>query len=146
MAMMNIGGLYFEGRHRMTQDGAQAQQWFGRAESCFGKKFDDMQAQAARLRNLAAAGHLPVPPPPEVPITGSRLFKRNSPSQAPEISPGVRAIIAGVAVLTALTMAYAERHLDEIKALAESGGTAGSTGLSGPDFLDMQNRVRTQQN
>lgn len=146
-AMMKIGGLYFEGRHRITQDGAQAQQWFGRAESCFGKKFDDMQAQAARLRNLAAAGHLPVPPPPEVPITGSRLFKRHSPLQAPEISAGVRDIIAGVVVLTALAVAYADAH-PELAATIPQGGNAGYPGSPDPalQFLQSQDQLRAQQN
>ena len=143
VAMMNIGRLYFDGRHRITQDGAQAQQWFGRAESCFGKKFDDMQAQAAHLRNLAAAGHLPVPPPPEVPITGSRLFKRHSPLQAPEISPGVRDIIAGVVVLTALAVAYADAH-PELAANIPEGGSTPSAGV--PYVSVLQDPVRIQQN
>ena len=143
-AMMNIGGLYFDGRHGTKQDGTQAQQWFGRAESCFGKKFDDMQAQAARFRSLAASGHLPVPPPPEVPISGSRFFKRTSPSQGPELSDGVRDIIAGIGVLTALTVAYAEAHPD----LASKLQASGSTGPSGPDhsYQDLQQSIRAQQN
>jgi hypothetical protein len=146
MAMMNIGGLYFDGTHA-KQDAVQAQQWFGRAEDCFGKAFDAMQAQATRFRSLAAAGHLPVPPPPAVPITGSRFFKCTSPSQAPELSAGVKDIIAGVVVLTALTAAYAALH-PELKSwtASQSNGAGPSTDNDGLDYLRMQSQLRAEQN
>jgi TPR repeat protein len=119
--MLNIGGLYFNGGHGLTQSASQAEAWFARAETCFGRQFENMQAQAARYRSLAAAGHLPVPPPPPAPISGSRFLKRKSPSQAPEFSEGVRDIVAGIVVMTVLAAAYAEAHPEEASSPTSSG-------------------------
>jgi len=60
-AMMNAGGLYFNGSHGLTQDAAQAQAWFDRAQACFGKGYQDLRQKASRYRALAAAGHFQSP-------------------------------------------------------------------------------------
>src|ERR1041385_8253087 len=73
---MNIGGLYFNGAHGLKQDAAQVEQWFGRADACFGKGVQDMRQRAPRYRRLAAAGPLPVPDAPPPPRTGSHFFNR----------------------------------------------------------------------
>ena len=58
VAMMNIGGLYFNG-NGVTQDKIQAQRWFAKAESCQGKDLDWVREKAAKYRQRAAAGRLP---------------------------------------------------------------------------------------
>jgi len=115
-AMLNLGRLYFNGGHGVEQNASQAQVWSSRAESCFGKQFADMQAQAARYRSLAAAGHLPVPPAPATQISGSRFFTRKSSTQPPELSASGHDILAGMVGLAALGLAYAIAHPEQISA------------------------------
>lgn len=58
IAMMNIGGLYFNGEG-VPQDAKQAQSWFAKAESCAGKDLDWVREKAAKYREKAAKGYLP---------------------------------------------------------------------------------------
>lgn len=58
LAMMNIGGLYFNG-DGVPQDRALAQTWFQKAEACQGKDLDWMREKAAKYRQRAASGRLP---------------------------------------------------------------------------------------
>ncbi len=138
-AMLDIGDLYFNGGHGVTQNASQAQVWYSRAESCFGKQFADMQAQAARYRTLAAAGHLPVPPAPTTPISGSRFFTRKSPTQPPELSVDGHDFLAGMVGLAALGLAYAIAHPDQLSAPVSDGNIGYQSGRNcrwqaGPDW------------
>jgi TPR repeat protein len=58
VAMMNIGGLYFNG-NGVLQDKIRAQSWFAKAELCQGKDLDWVREKAAKYRQRAAAGRLP---------------------------------------------------------------------------------------
>jgi TPR repeat protein len=113
-AMLNLGGLYFKGGHGVTQNASQSEAWYSRAESCFGKQFADMQAQAARYRALAAAGHLPVPPAPPAPVSNSSFFTRKSPTQPPEVSAAGQNLLSAIVALGALGLAYAITHPDQV--------------------------------
>lgn len=57
-AMLNIGGLYFNGQG-VPQDAKQAQSWFTRAEACDSKNLDGVREKAAKYREKAAKGYLP---------------------------------------------------------------------------------------
>lgn len=57
-AMLNIGGLYFNGQG-VPQDAKQAQSWFTRAEACDNKNLDGVREKAAKYRERAAKGYLP---------------------------------------------------------------------------------------
>jgi TPR repeat protein len=70
VAMMNIGGLYFNGSRRFPQNASQAQAWFAKAETCQGNNLGEMRAKAAKYRALAVAGHLPAPSIPALPSRG----------------------------------------------------------------------------
>jgi hypothetical protein len=64
VAMMNIGGLYFNG-DGVPQDKQQAESWFGKAKNCSGSDLDWMRDKAARYQQKAANGQLPaIPTPP----------------------------------------------------------------------------------
>ncbi len=64
VAMMNIGGLYFNG-DGVPQDKNQAQAWFAKAQSCGGANLDWMRDKAAKYQQRAANGKLPaIPTPP----------------------------------------------------------------------------------
>jgi TPR repeat protein len=69
VAMMNIGGLYFNG-DGVPQDKNQAESWFARAKTCGGADLDWMRDKAARYQQKAASGQLPaIPtPPPGAPL------------------------------------------------------------------------------
>jgi len=58
VALMNIGGMYFNG-DGVPQDKNQAQSWFAKAEACNGGNLEWMRDKAARYRERAAAGRLP---------------------------------------------------------------------------------------
>ena len=58
IAMMNIGGLYFNG-NGVRQDATQAQSWFAKAESCASKDLAWVREQASKYREKAATGQLP---------------------------------------------------------------------------------------
>ncbi|HYL36045.1 MAG TPA: tetratricopeptide repeat protein [Bryobacteraceae bacterium] len=58
VAMLNIGGLYFNGEG-VAQDAKLAQSWFARAEACDSKNLDGVQQKAAKYREKAAKGYLP---------------------------------------------------------------------------------------
>jgi len=58
LAMMNIGGLYFNG-DGVPQDRTLAQTWFQKAETCQGKDLDWMREKAAKYRQRAASGRMP---------------------------------------------------------------------------------------
>ena len=120
-AMLNLGSLYFHGGRGVAQNASQAQVWYSRAESCFGTEFADMQAEAARYRSLAAAGHLPVPPAPATPLSGSRFFARKSPTQPPELSAGGHDFLAAMVGLAALGLAYAIAHPEQLPAPVSNG-------------------------
>lgn len=64
VAMMNIGGLYFNG-DGVPQDKQQAETWFAKAKTCGGSDLDWMRDKAARYQAKAAKGELPaIPTPP----------------------------------------------------------------------------------
>jgi len=126
IAAMNIGGLYFKGSHGLKQDAAQAEQWFGRAQSCFGKELSDMQQQVARYRSLAAAGRLPVPEAPPPPPATSQFFHRPG-SGAQELTPLAR-FAAGVIAMTAAVAAYYAAHPELMKDLPKADGQGGAPG------------------
>ena len=135
IAAMNIGGLYFNGRHGFKQDAAQAEQWFNRAQSCFGKTVADMQQKAARYRSLAAAGRLPVPQAPPAPATTSRFFNRQG-SGGQELT-SLTKIAADVIAVTAVVAAYVAAHPELLKELPADTGKAGASGGS-TDYLKEQ--------
>jgi len=58
VAMMDIGGLYFNG-NGVPQDRMQAQDWFARAEACSGPGLKWVKEKSAKFREKAAAGRLP---------------------------------------------------------------------------------------
>lgn len=107
--------------------------WYSRAESCFGKQFADMQALASRYRSLAAAGHLPVPPAPPTPISGSRFFTRKSPTQPPELSADGHDFLAGMVTLAAVGLAYAIAHPDQLPTAPPASPTP-NAGMSAVDL------------
>ena len=131
LAMLNMGNLYFNGGRGITQNGTQAEAWYGRAESCFGKDFQEMQARAARYRKLAAAGHLPVPPAPAAPRSGSRFFKPRPKSQPPHFSDGLDKFVAGVVALGVLSAAYLTAHPEMAAQLSDP--QTGKSGTSNDD-------------
>lgn len=57
-AMMDIGGLYFNG-DGVAQDSMQAQDWFAKAEACSGPGLAWVREKSAKFREQAAAGRLP---------------------------------------------------------------------------------------
>ena len=111
IAMMNIGGLYFNG-NGVPQDKTKAQSWFAKAESCQGKDLDWMRAKAAKYRERAAVGHLPAVVP-----TG--------PAQGSGLTDGQK-LIAGLLALTAIAMAV------DIASGPSSGGDNSSGNISSP--------------
>jgi TPR repeat protein len=115
LAMLNTGGLYFNGSHGLKQDGAQAQAWFARAQSCFGNGFEEMQQKAIRYRSLAASGHLPVPQAPPPLPKGSRFFTPKSGGQS---MSAVADIVRDMLELTALSVAYLVAHPEEAAKLS----------------------------
>ncbi len=135
VAMMNIGGLYFNGSHGLKQDAAQAEQWFGRADSCFGKGVQDMQQTAARYRGLAAAGHLPVPDAPPPPRTGSHFFNR--PGSRDQQMTDLVNIVGDMLSLAALSAAYLVEHPEMLK---DVDVTRGST-TSSADYAEQSDRA-----
>ncbi len=60
-AMMNIGGIYFNGStvSHIPQDAAQAKAWFAKAEACDASDAAGVRAKAAEFRQKAARGELP---------------------------------------------------------------------------------------
>jgi hypothetical protein len=70
VALMNIGGMYFNG-DGVPQDKNQAQSWFAKAEACNGSNLDWMRDKAARYRERAAAGRLPVVQAGPAPAAGA---------------------------------------------------------------------------
>jgi len=141
IAVMNIGGLYFNGSHGLRQDAGQAEQWFTRAQACFGKGVQDMQQKAARYRSLAAAGHLPVPQAPPPPQTTSRFFNRRT-SSGQELTDLTR-IAADIVAVAALSAAYLVAH-PEIAAQLPAPAVAGSGG-SDNGFDRLQNDIHYAQ-
>ena len=61
-AMMNIGGIYFNGStvSHLPQDAAKAKEWFAKAEACDATDTAGVKAKAAEFRQKAARGELPV--------------------------------------------------------------------------------------
>ncbi|MGA8441660.1 MAG: tetratricopeptide repeat protein [Candidatus Sulfotelmatobacter sp.] len=92
VAMLNIGGLYFNG-DGVPQDKTQAQSWFAKAQACRGKEFDWVWQKAATYKQRAAAGHLPAVAVPIPPAKGAVGF-----------SPGEK-IVMGIAAFVAVAIA-----------------------------------------
>jgi TPR repeat protein len=126
IAAMNIGGLYFKGSHGLKQDAVQAEQWFDRAQACFGKAVADMHQTAARYRSLAAAGRLPVPEAPPTPSATSHYFHRPG-SGGQELTPLAK-LAAGVIAVTAVVAAYYAAHPELLKDLPADAGAGRASG------------------
>jgi TPR repeat protein len=92
LAMMNIGGLYFNG-DGVAQNKNLAQSWFAKAEACQGKDLDWMREKSAMYREKAAAGHLPA-------VTASI-----GPPNAGAGLSGAQKLFAGFAALVAVAIA-----------------------------------------
>jgi TPR repeat protein len=92
VAMLNIGGLYFNG-DGVPQDKTQAQNWFAKAQACRGKEFDWVWQKAATYKQRAAAGRLPAVAVPIPPAKGAVGF-----------SPGEK-IVASIAAFIAVAIA-----------------------------------------
>jgi hypothetical protein len=142
VAMMNLGGLYFAGRHQIKQNAAQAEQWFGRAEACFGNQFADIRQEAARYRSLAAAGHLPVPEAPPAPLTTSRYFKRPG-SSAASNDAQLFSMVGDMLELGALGAAYLIVHPE---AAAQAPPLPGDYKSAGDSWEDTQKKLHYEQN
>jgi TPR repeat protein len=125
-AMMNTGGLYFNGSHGMKQDATQAQAWFDRAQACFGKDFQEMQAKADKYRSLAAAGRLPVPQAPPPLPKGSRFFSTKPGVQRDDL---LVSIVSDILEVTSLGVAYLVAHPEELARMPAQTQN-GPTGIS----------------
>lgn len=127
----------------MTQDGAQAQAWYARAEACFGKGYEDLRTKAARCHGLAAAGHLPVPPPPPSRPAGSRFFKSGGTSHGPRFDDALVQLVGGMLEVSALSAAYLIAHPEVAAQMSVPNAPAGG---SAPDWNQLQDNIRTQHN
>jgi TPR repeat protein len=117
VAMMNIGGLYFNG-DGVPQDRALAQSWFAKAEACQSKDLDWLRAQAAKYRQKAASGKLPALRD-ETPPKSAGPAK---PGEGAKLSEGdrfLRLLMATIAIGAALEVAAGS---------AGGGGGDGSVG------------------
>jgi TPR repeat protein len=100
VAMMNIGGLYFNG-DGVPQDRALAQSWFAKAEACQSKDLDWLRAQAAKYRQKAASGKLPA-------LREERAETAPKPAAAAKLSESdrfLRLLMATIAIGAALEVA-----------------------------------------
>jgi hypothetical protein len=144
IAMMNTGGLYFNGRHGITQDAAQAQSWFDRAQACFGKGFEDLRQKATRYRALAAAGRLPVPEVPPPPPAGSKFFTRDG-QPLTALQQAARVMLA----ITAVSMAYRIAHPEIAAQQAPDQGGGGAADVRDPrddyGYNDLQDNIHNMQ-
>ena len=122
VAMMNIGGLYFNG-DGVPQDRAQAEKWFAKSEACKGKDLDWLREKAAKYRQKAATGHLPKVQDPDQPS------KSAGPKVAADGQKVFGALMAMIVLAAALDVAQGSTDSSAIG----SGGTAGSgsPGLGG---------------
>jgi hypothetical protein len=125
VAIMNIGGLYFNG-DGVPQDRAQAEKWFAKSEACKGKDLDWLREKAAKYRQKAATGHLPKVQDPDQP------GKSAGPKSAAQKADGQTvfgALMAMIVLAAALDVAQGATDSSAIG----SGGTAGpgSPGLGG---------------
>ena len=122
VAMMNIGGLYFNG-DGAPQDRAQAEKWFAKSEACKGKDLDWLREKAAKYRQKAATGHLPKVQDPDQPS------KSAGPKVAADGQKVFGALMAMIVLAAALDVAQGSTDSSAIG----SGGTAGpgSPGLGG---------------
>jgi TPR repeat protein len=144
IAMMNTGGLYFNGRHRLPQDAAQAQAWFDRAQACFGKGFQALRQKATRYRALAAAGHLPVPEVPPPPQNGSPFFNRGGqPLTVLQQAAGV------LLAVTAMSAAYRIAHPELAAQPGPGQSSGGAVDYRDPrddySYNDMQDNLHYAQ-
>jgi len=124
VAMMNIGGLYFNG-DGVPQDRAQAQSWFQKAEACQGKDLDWMREKAAKYRQRAASGRLPAVQEPKT--------ETPKPSGGGKMTMGdAEKIFAGFLALIVIAAAFDVANGSG----AGSGSTAGgsSSGGSAPSM------------
>lgn len=71
IAMMNIGGLYFNG-NGVPQDRTQALDWFARAEACSGPGLEWVREKSAKFREKASAGRLPAVPPEAIKLSANQ--------------------------------------------------------------------------
>jgi TPR repeat protein len=143
IAMMNTGGLYFNGRHGMKQDAAQAQAWFDRAQACFGKGFEDLRQKATRYRALAVANHLPVPEVPPPPAAGSPFFNRNG-QQLTVLQQAAGVMLA----ITAMSAAYRIAHPEVAAQQGPNRGGGGDGDYDPRDDYgvnDLQNDIHSNQ-
>jgi hypothetical protein len=120
VAMMNIGGLYFNG-NGVPQDKIRAQSWFAKAESCQGKDLDWVREKAAKYRQRAATGRLPA------------VVEERSPQKGgSDLSSGqklVTTFLALAAIAIALDLANGPSANADIPASSSSGV---SSGVSSP--------------
>ena len=143
IAMMNTGGLYFNGSHRMQQDAAQAQAWFDRAQACFGKGFQDLRQKVTRYRALAAAGHLPVPEVPTPPPAGSPFFDRGG-RPLTVLQQAAGALLAVAVMTAAYRIAHPELAAQQVP---NQGGDTGFVDSSYGDngYGQLQDDIHSAQ-
>lgn len=96
VAMLNIGGLYFNG-NGVLQDKTQAQKWFAKAQACRGKEFDWVWQKAAIYKQRAATGHLPPVAVPDPPAKGAVDF-----TSGDKIVAGIAAFVVVALAIDAL--------------------------------------------
>lgn len=99
-AMMNIGGIYFNGSSvsHIPQDAAQAKTWFAKAETCDAADSGGVRKQAAEFRAKAARHELPVFSDPHVQAGPSGLVLR---------WPDDHALVSSQAINSALGFLFA---------------------------------------
>jgi TPR repeat protein len=125
VAMMNIGGLYFNG-DGVPQDKNQAQSWFAKADACAGKDLEWVRETSAKYQARVAGGRLPAP----------RVQPQGRPSQPNGgrlTNDDAKNIFTGLMALLAWAMAEEAAH--------PSQNVDNSGALSDP-LLEMRNRER----
>jgi TPR repeat protein len=130
VALMNIGGLYFNG-DGVPQDRAQAQAWFQKAEACQGKDLDWMREKAAKYRQRAASGQMPAVQQPKTeaprPSSGGKMTM----SDAEKVFAGLLALLV---IGAAMDVASGSSGDGGYTGGGSSSGGGSSTGGGGRNY------------
>jgi hypothetical protein len=125
-AMMNVGGLYFNGQG-VPQDAAQAEAWFAKAANCQRSDMAWVRQRAEEFRNKAAKGQVPVKVPAASTSNGG--------------IDGEKAL-AGLMALVALSGAQ-DVIRDNIAEADRSTGSAGSSSRNSSSPIGSGSRTTT---